>query len=148
MQFSKLVTACAFLASVAMIAAPASASGAEDHAAIEKAVFDYFHGQGTADLDRLNRAFAADHVTMVGVRQADDGETNTAWKNMNEVLSNWAANENPPGSERDGEILDMHIVDGRLATVVFRYTDRFYDGLVLAKVNGEWKIIAKTFIQQ
>lgn len=120
-----------------------------DHAAIVAAVLDYFHGQGEASAERLNRAFAGDHATMVGVMKNDDGEEMIrSWKDMNEVIANWSSNDNPPGGARDGEILDMHIVDGRIATVMFRSTDRFYDALTLAKVNGQWKIIAKGFIRQ
>jgi len=120
-----------------------------DKEVITAAVFDYFHGQGEASEERLFRAFAADDATMVGVMKNDDGvEQIRAWRDMNEVLKSWAANANPPGGDRDGEILHMNIVDGRIATVLFRSTDRFYDALTLAKVNGEWKIVAKAFVRQ
>ncbi len=123
--------------------------GDADKAAIKAAVYDYFHGQGEASEERLFRAFAADHATMVGVIRNDQGEDSVrSWKDMNEVLANWAANENPPGGDRDGEILHMNVVDGRIATVLFRSADRFYDALTLAKVNGEWKIVAKAFVLQ
>ena len=68
--------------------------------------------------------------------------------NMNEVIANWSANPNPNAPARDGEILDMHIVDGRIATVIFRSTTNFYDGLVLFKIDGQWRIVAKAFIRQ
>ncbi len=120
-----------------------------DEAAVKAAVFDYFHGQGEANLERLNRAFAADEASMVGVMRADDGaESLRTWKDMNEVLANWASSANPPGATRDGEILDMHITDGRIATVTFRSTDRFYDALTLVKIDGHWKIVAKVFVRQ
>lgn len=121
----------------------------ENEEAIEKAVFDYFHGQGTASAERLNRAFDADNASMVGVMKGDDGVVGVrSWKDMSEVLANWAANENPPGTDRDGEIVAMEIVDDRLAVVLFRFTDEYYDALTLANVNGDWKIIQKAFIQQ
>ncbi len=131
-----------------------SSAFAEPHAdadktAITAAVMDYFHGVGEASEERLSRAFAADHTTMVVVRKNFVGsEVIRSWKDMNEVISNWASNNNPPGGDRDGEILDMHVVDGRIATVLFRYTDQYYDALTLAKVNGQWKIIAKAFVSQ
>lgn len=121
----------------------------EDKQAIEAAVFDYFHGQGEASRERLFRAFDADNASMVGVTREQDGsEAVRSWKDMSEVLSRWAANENPPGGDRDGEIMSMDIVDDRIAVVMFRSADRFYDALTLGKVNGEWKIIAKAFILQ
>ena len=86
---------------------------------------------------------------MIGIMEKDGGgEEIRSWKDMTQVISNWAANKNPPGGARDGEILNMFVHDGRLATVVFRFTDNYYDSLILAKVNGEWKIVAKAFILQ
>ncbi|WP_425408877.1 nuclear transport factor 2 family protein [Hyphococcus sp.] len=139
------------LAVTVLALAPARADDHKpaDKAAIEAAVWDYFHGQGEASAERLNRAFAGDHAAMVGVLKNDDGsDAIRSWKDMNEVIANWSANDNPPGGERDGEIVHMNIVDSRIATVMFRSTDRFYDALTLAKVNGQWKIIAKGFVRQ
>lgn len=121
----------------------------EDKTAIRAAVFDYFHGQGEASAERLFRAFDAENSTMVGVvRGENGGESVRSWKNMTDVLNNWASNENPPGGDRDGEIISMNMVDDRLAVVLFRSADRFYDALTLGKVDGQWKIIAKAFVLQ
>ncbi|MCI5045968.1 MAG: nuclear transport factor 2 family protein, partial [Aquisalinus sp.] len=117
--------------------------------AIKAAVFDYFHGQGEASAERLNRAFATEHASMVGVSRDDTGaETLRSWKDMGEVLNAWSSNENAPGATRDGEILSISLVDDRLAVVLFRSTDRFYDALTLTLIDGEWKIIAKGFVLQ
>jgi len=125
------------------------AETATDKVAIEAAVNDYFQGQGEASETRLFRAFAADHATMVGVVKDDDGkEFIKSWKDMNSVLNKWAANKNPVGGDRDGEIISMNIVDDRLAVVLFRSTTRFYDALTLAKLNNEWKIIGKSYVLQ
>ncbi|MEL0658491.1 nuclear transport factor 2 family protein [Psychromonas arctica] len=125
------------------------ADKATDKVAIEAAVNDYFQGQGEASQTRLFRAFAADHATMVGVVKDDNGkEIIKSWKDMNSVLNKWAANENPVGGDRDGEILSLDIVDDRLAVVLFRSTNRFYDALTLTKINNEWKIIGKSYVLQ
>jgi len=117
--------------------------------AISEAVFDYFHGQGDASAERLNRAFLADKAVMIAVLPAEGGgETVTTYTDMPAVLSRWASNPNPPGAARDGQILDIHITDQRIATVHFRSTDRFYDVLTLVKVDGQWRIVAKVFIRQ
>ena len=127
----------------------AQADKATDKVAIEAAVNDYFQGQGEASQARLFRAFAADHATMVGVVKDDnDKEVIKSWKDMNSVLNKWAANENPVGGDRDGEILSLDIVDDRLAVVLFRSTNRFYDALTLTKINNEWKIIGKSYVLQ
>jgi len=132
-----------------VLAVPAFADNAEDKAAIKAAVFDYFHGQGEGSRERLFRAFDADNSTMVGVVKGDDGsDAVRSWKDMNEVLSNWSATENPDGGKRDGAIISTNMVDDRLAVVLFRSTDRFFDALTLGKVNGQWKIIAKAFVLQ
>ena len=127
----------------------AHADKVSDIAAIEATVNDYFQGQGEASKTRLFRAFSANNATMVGVVKDDAGkEVIKSWKDMNSVLNRWASNENPVGGHRDGEILSLDIVDGRLAVVLFRSTTRFYDALTLAKVNNAWKIIGKSYILQ
>lgn len=119
-----------------------------DIAAIEAVVLDYFDGQGEASLERLQRAFHPDS-SMFGVMTNEAGEsTLRVWPKMSDVIVNWAANENPPGAGRDGEILSIDIVDERLAVVTFRYADRFYDAFTMVKLDGQWKIAAKTFIRQ
>lgn len=137
--------------SIALLAPAAFAEPAKqaDEAAIRAAVLDYFHGQGQGSIERLNRAFAVEHATMVGVMRADDGkESLRAWKDMREPLANWSKEPNPAAPDRDGEVLGMQVTDGRIATVTFRSTDRFYDALTLVKIDGEWKIVAKVFVRQ
>lgn len=137
------------LAFVLSTSAFAEQEKSADRAAIEAAVMDYFDGQGEASAERLNRAFARDVVSMVAATKNDQGVVELrAFKDMGPVLDRWAANGNPPGAGRDHEILDMHIQDGRIATVVFRYADRFYDALTLIKIDSEWKIVAKAFVEQ
>ena len=119
-----------------------------DIAAIEAVVLDYFDGQGEANLERLQRAFHPD-ASMFGVMTNEDGESSLrVWPKMSDVITNWAANENPPGAGRDGEVLSIEIVDERLAVVTFRYADRFYDAFTMVKLDGQWKIAAKTFVRQ
>lgn len=119
-----------------------------DIAAIEAVVLDYFDGQGEASLERLQRAFHPD-ASMFGVMTNDEGESYLrVWPKMSEVIENWAANENPPGAGRDGEVMSIDVVDERLAVVTFRYSDRFYDAFTMVKLDGEWKIAAKTFVRQ
>ncbi len=119
-----------------------------DIAAIEAVVLDYFDGQGEASLERLQRAFHPDS-SMFGVITNDDGETYLrVWPKMSEVIENWAANENPPGAGRDGEVMSIDVIDQRLAVATFRYADRFYDAFTMVKLDGQWKIAAKTFVRQ
>ena len=126
---------------------PLSVASVEDVEAIQAAVYDYFDGQGYADFERLDRAFA-DNATMHGVMVNDEGEASLRqWDDFQSTLQAWGSNENPPG-ERDGEILSYHVTDGRIATVHFRSADRFYDTLTLVKMNGDWVIATKVFVRQ
>jgi hypothetical protein len=140
-----------FIAALFLFFAPAAPALAQhsDEEGIRAAVFDYFNGQTVGSAEQLNRAFVADNATMVGLMRAQDGtESLRTWRDMNEVITNWSANPNPAAPARDGEILDMHIVDGRIATVIFRSTTNFYDALTLFKIDGQWRIVAKAFIRQ
>lgn len=137
------------IAALLSISVPAFADTKEDKEAIKVAVFDYFHGQGEGSRERLFRAFNAEHAAMVGVVRSDDGEESVrSWKDMTDVLANWSARPNPNGGNRDGEIISMNMVDDRLAVVLFRSTDRFYDALTLGKVDGQWQILTKAFVLQ
>lgn len=120
-----------------------------DRTAIEAAIHDYFDGIGGADAERLNRAFAARNATMVGLFINEDGnhELTTA-RDMEKTLWRWASNNEPEGTGRDGEILDMSVVDGKIAMVMFRYKDEYYDVLSLLKIDGLWKIVSKTFYER
>lgn len=134
---------------LAMAPSAVLAGDAEDKAAIEAAIEDYFDGIGAADEERLNRAFAADKAAMVGVVKNDDGSRALmAFPDMEKVIANWTGDPNPEGIGRDGEILDMKIVDGQIAMVMFRYKDEYYDVLTLVKLDGVWKIATKTFVQR
>ena len=120
-----------------------------DTAAIETVIFNYFEGTGTADRARLALAFDEKMASMSGVVKNDQGEAEKkAWKDMTAVLDNWASNKAPKGAGRDGEILSMQVVDGRIATALFRYTDQYIDAFTLIKFDGKWKISSKTFIEQ
>lgn len=120
----------------------------EDRKAIEAVVAAYFDGIGTADAERLNRAFDAPNAAMIGVVKSDEGPRVQAFKEMEAVIANWAANTAPEGPGRDGEILDLVIRDGVIAMVMFRYKDEYYDVLSLVKVAGTWKIITKAYVQR
>ncbi len=120
-----------------------------DRAAIEAAIYDYFDGIGGADAERLNRAFAAGNATMVGLFINEDGKHElTTARDMEKTLWRWAANDKPEGMGRDGEIIDMSVVDGKIAMVMFRYKDQYYDILSLLKIDGAWKIVSKTFYER
>ena len=113
--------------------------------AIEARILDYFQGQGDADKERLERAFAEDVAVMINAQADGEGFQR---REMSDIIGRWSANPNPPGERTDYEILSIEIVDDRLATATFRYTDRFYDAFILIKHDGEWQIVTKAFVPQ
>ena len=112
--------------------------------AIEARIMDYFQGQGTADRERLERAFAEEVAPMI----FPSPEGGFQKREMDKVIDAWASSENPPGERSDFEILSIEITDDRIATAMFRSTDRFYDAFVLIKQDGEWQIVTKAFVRQ
>ena len=119
----------------------------EDKQGITTAVFDYLNGYKQANFDLLDNTFSS-KASMFGVVKNDAGEEALdVWPDISEVIGRWSSNENPPG-DLDGEILHMNVVDGRIATVLFRFGDGYFDALTLVKVAGKWEIAAKVFIFQ
>lgn len=119
-----------------------------DRTKIKAAVMDYFEGQGQGSFERLDRAFN-DEASMFGVTKNDDGEDYLrVWPKMSDVIVNWSETPRPDAPARDGEIMNIDVADGRIATVMFRSTDRFYDALTLVKIDGQWEIASKVFVRQ
>lgn len=112
--------------------------------AIEARIMDYFQGQGTADRERLERAFAEEVAPMI-FPSADGGFQK---REIADVIDRWSSADNPPGERSNYEILSIEITDDRIATAMFRYTDRFYDAFVLIKQDDEWQIVTKAFVRQ
>ncbi len=123
-----------------------ASDGRDEHARIAETVFAYFDAQGSADRDRLSNTF--DEAAAMYLIEEKTNQQVLRSKPIGEVIDTWSSNPNAPGVGRSGEILSMHVVDGQMATVMFRFTDQFYDALTLVKLDGEWKIATKVFIPQ
>ena len=83
---------------------------------------------------------------MFVVSQNDDGEEYLrVWPEMSDVIVNWSEMSLPDAPSRDGEIVNIDMAGGRIAAVMFRSTDRFYDALTLVKIDGQWEIPSKVF---
>ncbi len=135
------------MAAMIMMAFPALAQKADDSDQIKAAVMDYFEGQGEASRERLDRAFETNVADMLTIAKNDNGEDYIREWDMADVVVRWSEGE-PVTEPRVGRIMNMQIIDGRLASVTFDSNGMFYDLLTLAKVNGQWKIINKAFIRQ
>ncbi len=129
-----------------MVGSFTAAHASDDEAKITAAVMDYFEGQGEASHERLSRAFHP-KSRMMGPSKNKEGKIELRLWEMTPTIGRWG-NGKPAKGERIGKILNMHIMDNRLASVSFDSNGRFFDLLTLAKLDGEWKIINKAFIRQ
>lgn len=142
-----LVTSSALLLGCATMPDSPADQGPEAEA-VKLVVLEYFQGQGQASEERLERAFARNHAIMMTSTVRSDGTNSVRRTEMDDVISTWVSNENPPGLRSDYEFLSLQIVENRLATVTFRSGTRFFDALTLMKIDNEWKIVTKVYVPQ
>ncbi|MFK7829322.1 MAG: nuclear transport factor 2 family protein [Congregibacter sp.] len=120
------------------------AYGADDHAAIRTAVFDYFEGINEVSRVRLERAFDSDaELKSVNASGALAAEP------IADAIARWMHGD---ASTRRGEVLSVDLfgdaVGGQFARVVFDFDGAYIDLLTLAKLQGQWKIIDKVFVRK
>lgn len=138
------IPALAFIAlslSLSTTAAPAN-----DVEKITESVMNYFDGIGEASKQRLDKAFNL-KAQMITPSQNKQGESELKVWEIVPTIKHWSDGK-PAKKERIGKILNMHIMDSRLASVSFDSNDEYYDLLTLAKMDGEWKIINKAYIDK
>ncbi len=117
-----------------------------DYDAIKTTIFNYFDGLRMADRSRLEQAFAVDAGHMKGYLKGRDGNYTLSSRPMNEVIDGWAARD--PTPDWRGEILALNVYADVAATVLFNFNDVFIDAFQLAKVDGEWRIVNKFYIDK
>ena len=116
-------------------------SMAEDHAAIAQTLNYYMEGGTNGDYETLSRAFHED-ARMTFIR---DGEFTSV--NALEFFSGMQAGRI---SDRETRIASID-VSGHAATAKLELiyaTFKFNDYMQLLKIDGEWKIISKTFYRE
>jgi hypothetical protein len=143
-----------FLLTLIMVVAIASARAEtstgdtmNDLEAVKEAVFDYYFGVIQSDETRLHKAFAASvaHLTYLSAED-ENGVEGLRVEEIEDSFKRWIAAEK---DHTEGEIVAVDIIDGRLASVKFRFfiwNTNYLDLLTLYKVDGAWKIVAKQFV--
>lgn len=121
------------------------AGSALDRAAVKAAVLDYFQGSQLKDRARLERAFDLEVAMMTGPNNA---ATASETFKMADLIDPFVSGEPDMVAAEDYEFLDMEIVDGRMATVVFRSSEQWIDALTLLNTDGQWEIASKVYIPQ
>ena len=124
----------------------AAAETLSDYDAIKQTLSDYFDGLRTADRSRLERAFAVDVAHMKGYIRNKDGKLVESSRPMNEVIDEWVARDPNPGLE--GRILSINIYSDVAAQATFDFNGIYTDAFQLAKIDGEWRIVNKFYVDQ
>lgn len=119
-----------------------------DEDAIRATVFDYFEGYKAKDQARLERAFATDVANMMGYWKTESGALELFSKPIKELIDRWVSPDYTPFEFSDGKILDIQIFSAVGATVIFDCGGRFLDTFQLAKIDGDWRIVNKFFVDQ
>lgn len=119
-----------------------------DEDAIKATVFDYFEGYKAKDRARLERAFATEVANMMGYWKSESGDRELFSKPMSTLIDTWTGPDYQPFDFGDGRILDIQVFGGVGATVIFDCGGRFLDTFQLAKIDGDWRIVNKFFVDQ
>jgi hypothetical protein len=109
-------------------------------AAVQATVYNYFEGINTKDRARLESAFDTSAQL-----KSPDGAGAVKVEPIADAIARWMDGK---AQSRKGKILAFEITDNQVAQVVFDYDGIFVDFLTLFKLDGQWKIVDKSFIPQ
>lgn len=113
---------------------------------IKTTIFKYFDGLCNADRGMLEEAFAVDAGHMKGYLKNSSGGYDMSVRPMSEVIDDWASRD--PAPDMKGKIISINIFDDVAATALFDFNSIFTDAFQLAKINGQWKIVNKFYINR
>ena len=149
-----LVSACAPVNANTDVEKPTNASSvmhmsADTRAEIKAVLYDkYLGGQKKGDAALLKGAFHSDSI-MFRPDKTEDGKISLrTWTDMHSVVEGWAKKSRPSMDFKNYEILSISAVDERMAVVLFKFNESVYDAMTLVKIDGEWQIAAKVYIEQ
>lgn len=119
-----------------------------DHDEIKETILHYFEGYQTKDRARLERASALDVAHIMGYAKDGDGELVLWSRPMRETIDKWVSDDASLPKLAYGEIVDIKIHNDVAATAVFDCAGRFLDTYQLVKLDGEWRIANKFYVDQ
>lgn len=119
-----------------------------DYEAIRDTIFNYFDGYRTKDRNRLEKAFAVEVANMMGYWKNPNGEQELFSVPMKELIDKWVSADYSPYDFSEGKILNAHVFSDSAANVVFDCSGRFMDTFQLVKMDGDWRIVNKFFVDQ
>jgi len=117
-----------------------------DYDAIKATLSHYFDGLRHADRDRLERAFAVPYAHMKGYIRNAEGVLVESSRPMDDVIDEWVARD--PNPALSGRVLSVNIYSPVAAQATFDFDGRYTDAFQLAKIDGEWRIMTKFYVDQ
>jgi hypothetical protein len=145
MPYARQIGICLFifLGAETMVAAE---SVTTDYDAIAATIGDYFDGLRFADRARLEQAFAVDYAHMKGYIKDAKGNLVESSRPMSEVIDEWVARD--PNPALRGSIVSINIYSEVAAQAIFDFNGIYTDAFQLAKINGQWRIMSKFYVNQ
>jgi hypothetical protein len=117
-----------------------------DYDEIKETIFHYFEGYQTKDRARLERAFATDVAHMTGYVKNEDGQMELWSKPIPEMIDLFVSDDDTLPELAYGKILAIHIFSDVAATALFDCAGAFIDTFQMVKLNGEWRIANKFYV--
>jgi hypothetical protein len=142
----KLILLCAVIASAAGFAAwlqPARAAQAEE-AAVRQAIEHYFRGHATGDGQHFRKVFHPE-AKLFWMR---DGKFTQ--RTSEEYIAGASGKPAPDEAQRKRSIASIDITgNAAVVKVLLDYPSaRLTDYMSMLKIDGEWKIVNKTFVSE
>lgn len=138
------ITLAVGLIAFSTVAFSPSMSAAE--AEVRETVDLYFKGAVTGEASYFEEAFDVENGHMKYVRGNESDGYTIRTTPIRDAIAGWTRSPDP---ESEGQILDVKLLDDKLAHVTLEifYKGRDYvDVLALYKVGDDWKIVNKTFV--
>lgn len=143
MKYLALILACLSFTATAQ----AQDTTSDDHeAAVRAAVMAYFEAGNIGDPDLAAQAFETENGVMFIRRSTEDGD-----EVIPRNLGDFAARFTRPMEGREGEIVEVKLINDEMAFAHFVFTmpDRtFNDFFLLYRLNDEWKIVGKAYTME
>ena len=117
-----------------------------DYDAIKNTIGNYLDGLRFADRERFESAFAVQHGHMKCYIKNDQGQLIESSRPMDEVIDEWVARDPNPAIQ--GSIVSINIYSDVGAQATFNFNGIYTDAFQLAKINGQWKIVNKFYVDQ
>ncbi|GEA11971.1 nuclear transport factor 2 family protein [Alteromonas sp. KUL49] len=152
MKNYSFIIACWFALTLQPLAANTEtlfATNEETLSQIKQTIYNnYIGGQIIGSAEMIQQAFDKNAVMLRPVKQPMDGARLERWDDMHSLAERWAVIPNDSLLIDEIKLLAIDVIDQRLATVQLKVEDRVYEVLTLVKIDQDWKIASKVYINQ